>query len=435
MAQLRISLLSFFLFLLSLETLALGPSKVQRLRPNKAESFLQTASEIDSTQTTRLQKVGVYYGNWDGYGRNFQICNVPGDKLDYLFYSFLDPSTGTCQFSDAWLDIQRPGPIDGVCGSALQSSSSPLLGNMYQLKMLKQRYPNLKVIAAIGGYSFSKAFHNYIGAATARTALVSSCVSLLNKYSTSFDGFDIDLEFPCISTDLPCGDNITPTSDDRANFAALIQEFRRQMGATPFLSIATSADQVKIKALNFTLLDPALTAYHIMSYDFTGGEYGVPYTGHHSQLRANPNDPDNYRRTLSAEIAAGLFVQNGASPSKINIGCAFYGKSFAIAQNAAATGPFVGNLGAPTIGTWEPAIFDYSDIKTNYQTSSNRFFDSNSQATYILDATKGLYITYDDPQSIQAKTAFVRSKGYQGVFAWELAGDTKDFQLVQAMGQ
>ena len=346
MAQLRISLLSFFIFLLSLETLAVGPSKVQRLRPSKVDSFLQTASESDSTQTTRLQKVGVYYGNWDGYGRNFQICNVPGDKLDYLFYSFIDPSTGTCQFSDAWLDIQRPGPNDGVCGSALQSSSSPLLGNMFQLKMLKQRYPNLKVIAAIGGYSFSKAFHNYIGTATARTSLVSSCVKMLNTYNTSFDGFDIDLEYPCISTDIPCGDNITPTTDDRANFAALIQEFRKQMGSTPFLSIATSADQVK-----------------------------------------------------------------------------------------AQTGPFVGSLGAPTVGTWEPAIFDYSDIKINYQTSTNRFFDSTSQATYILDATKGLYITYDDPQSIQAKTAFVRSKGYQGVFAWELASDTKDFQLVQAMGQ
>ena len=472
MSHLRLSIISFVIFLFAIECYSLNPSRIQNLRPSKIQSLLQlesgckdncstitqtstqttttpsttttsstsatTPSTSTTTQTTsttgRLQKVGVYYGNWDGYGRNFQICNVPGDKLDYLFYSFLDPSTGTCQFSDAFLDLQKAGPINGVCGGTVQPSSDPLLGNMYQLKMLKQRFPNLKVIAAIGGYTFSKAFHNYIGTATARTNLVSSCVKLLTTYASSLDGFDIDLEYPCISSDVPCGDNITPTSDDKGNFAALIQEFRRQMGPTPYLSVATSADQTKIKALDFTLLDPALTAYHIMSYDFTGGEYGVPYTGHHTQLKANPNDPDSYRKTLSAEIAASTFVKNGASPSKINIGCAFYGKSFTIAKTSSTASPFVKDTGAPTFGTWDPAIFDYSDIKLNYQTSTNRFFDSASQATYILDTNKGLYITYDDPQSIQAKTAFVRSNGYMGVFAWELAGDTNDFQLVQAMG-
>ena len=398
-------------------------------------SFLSTVKSSSSTSTSqRLQKVGVYYGNWDGYGRNFPVCKIPGDKIDYLFYSFLDPSTGTCQFSDSYLDLSLSGPVDGICGSAPQPSTDPVKGNMYQLMKLKQRFPNLKVIASIGGFGFSKAFHNYIGTSAARSTLVTSCVNLLKTYSSSIDGFDIDLEFPCISTDLPCGDNITPTSDDKGNFAALIQEFRKQLGSTPLLSIATSADLVKIQALDFTKLDPVLNFYNIMNYDFTGGEYGVAYTGHHTQLKANPADPVPYRKTLSAEIAAGTFVANGATPGKINIGVAFYGKSFNIAK-LPATGPFLTSLGAPTIGTWEPAIFDYSDIVQNYLTSSNNFFDPVSQATYILDPVKGLYITYDDPTSVKAKTSFVRSKGYQGVFCWQIAGDTNDFKLTQSMGQ
>jgi hypothetical protein len=51
-------------------------------------------------------------------------------------------------------------------------------------------------------------------------------------------------------------------------------------------------------------MDSALTAYHRMSYDFTGGEYGVPNTGHPTQLK------DNYRKTLSAELDAKTFVSN-----------------------------------------------------------------------------------------------------------------------------
>ena len=92
-------------------------SQTNTTNPNQTSTTINnqtsttTNNQISGSANGRLQKVGVYYGNWDGYGRNFQICNVPGDKLDYLFYSFLDPSTGTCQFSDAFLDLQRPGPI------------------------------------------------------------------------------------------------------------------------------------------------------------------------------------------------------------------------------------------------------------------------------------------------------------------------------------
>lgn len=424
-------ILSLFQPLFSLKSLR--PLSLKPIH-RKMQSLAQTESECKNCGT-RLQKVGVYYGNWNGYGRNFHVCNIPGDKIDYVFYSFLDPSTGTCQFSDPYLDLNFAGPQDGVCGSPPQSVSDSLKGNMYQLKKLKERFPNLKVIASIGGWGFSKAFHNYIGSATARKTLVASCVSLLQKYSSSFDGFDVDLEFPCISTDLPCGDNITPTSDDKGNFAALLQEFRAQMGPNPVLSIATSADLIKIKALDFTKLDPVVNFYNIMSYDFTGGEYGgTSTTGHHTQLKANPADPMSYRKTLSAENAASTFVANGASPSKINIGVAFYGKSFKIAQTP-AVGPFVNSLGLPSQGTWEPGVFDYSDIIANYKTATNSFFDPVSEASYILDSGKGLFITYDDPTSVKAKTKFVRDNGYRGVFCWQISGDSSDFQLTTAMGQ
>jgi len=54
-------------------------------------------------------KVGVYFGNWEIYGRGFKLCtlrnNNVGAKIDRLFYGFLNPtSTGDCALSDAWAD-------------------------------------------------------------------------------------------------------------------------------------------------------------------------------------------------------------------------------------------------------------------------------------------------------------------------------------------
>jgi chitinase len=307
------------------------------------------------------------------------------------------------------------------------------MGNMYQLKKLKERFPNLSVIASIGGYDFSNAFHDYIESPSLRSQLVASCVDLLKAYPDIFDGFDIDLEYPCISTDIPCGDNITPTSDDKGNFAALIQEFRLQMGPSPILSIATSADLTKIQALDFEKLDPVLDFYNIMTYDFTGGEYAVLYTGHHTQLRYNPSDPVDYRHTLSAENATNLFVANGASPSKINIGVAFYGRGFSI-DYINQTNPFADSLGATTEGTWQAGVFDYADIMNNYITDNNSYYDNVSDSSFILDNEKGLFITYDSIRSVMAKTQFVRDNGFYGVFGWQVSQDSEDFQLLQAMG-
>ena len=386
--------------------------------------------------STRLQKVGVYFGNWNSYTQtqHFQISGVPADKIDYLFYAFLNPSDGTCKFSDPQIDINFLGPFDGIFGSAPQKESDPIKGNMFQLKKLKERNPHLKVIASVGGYTFSKAFHDFIENDDKRKKLVSSCVDFLKQYRNIFDGLDIDLEYPCISTDIPCGDNITPTSDDRGNFAAMIQDFRRQMGPSPILSIATSADLIKIQALDFKKLDPVLDFYNIMTYDFTGGNFGATHTGHQTPLRTNPNDPDGYRQSLSAERAYNEFIKNGARANKINIGVAFYGRGFSIGKNDNKE-PFQKNGGTPKDGIWEEGVIQYYDIDRNYGNKESCFFDEIAKASYVLDQEKGVFISYDDPKSIMAKTEFVREKGLMGVFAWQLTGDTEDFKLVEAMGK
>ena len=60
-------------------------------------------------------KVGVYFGNWKVYARNYTLCDLPGDKIDYLYYGFINPSSGECVLSDSWADTDRPFAKDGIC--------------------------------------------------------------------------------------------------------------------------------------------------------------------------------------------------------------------------------------------------------------------------------------------------------------------------------
>jgi chitinase len=61
--------------------------------------------------------VSVYFGNWKIYMRKFELCKTPLDKIDRIYYAFLNPSSGECVLNDPWGDIQKPGPEGAVCGA------------------------------------------------------------------------------------------------------------------------------------------------------------------------------------------------------------------------------------------------------------------------------------------------------------------------------
>jgi chitinase len=330
--------------------------------------------------------------------------------------------------------VQKPGPADGTCGGTNQVWDSPLKGNFYQLQMLRKRNPNLKVYPSIGGWTYSPLFHNYIKNPADRARMISSCVNLFLQYKEVFNGLDVDFEFPCLPDDPSCGWNIIPTDNDRQYFADFMTEFRAALPAEYPLDIATSAAQIKIDALDFSRLNAAISSYNIMSYDFTSGSWGDPWTGHQTNVFLNPADPQSNNRTFSVDSAVKYFIEKGAIASKINVGVGMYGRGFQIATGATPA-PFVRSLGGLKVGTWETNTFDYYDIKANYAGANNAnvYYDEVAEAPYIFDSAKGIYITYDDVRSTKAKVDYARKYGLEGVFAWEISGDSSDFELLNAM--
>ena len=378
--------------------------------------------------------ISVYYGNWKAYSRAFPICNIPFEKIDRLFYVFTDVRSGSCQFADIDLDLNVAQSIDGKCTSKKQPFTDPLKGNMYQLKVIKKRYPHLKVFLVIGGNGYTESMHEYVMTNDTKKmqGFVKSCVDIYQNYSFAFDGVDVDYEYPCLTDDSNC-EGITPVDNEKGLFVEFIAEFRRQLGSSALISLATSANWKKIDALNLPELNKLVDIYNIMTYDFTAGSQGDTFTGHHTQLNVNYDDPLQYRKFLSAELAGDYYVKGGANASKINIGVPFYGRGFSIQKGNTMKGPFISSTGAIDFGTWVTGMLDYYDIKMNYMLENNTFFDEMATGPYILDNSKGLFITYDNEESIKEKVEIICRKGFQGVFAYELTGDDSNFTLLEAM--
>ena len=267
---------------------------------------------------TLQHRVSVYYGNWKAYERAYPLCDIPFNKIDRLYYIFSDPTNGSCKFADTDLDLNRVGPIDGKCSSQLQSNSDPLKGNMYQLKVIKKNYPHLKVFFVIGGFGYTASMHDYVITNDTSTmqAYVQTCVQMYQNYSDSFDGVDIDYEYPCLYNDNNCPD-ITIAFNERELFVNFMKEFRKQLGPSVLISMASSSEYVKVDALDLIKLDRIVDIYNIMTYDFTGGDQGDAYTGHHTQPKVNNDDPVYARKFLSAELASKYYVKSGVVLEKL----------------------------------------------------------------------------------------------------------------------
>jgi chitinase len=70
-----------------------------------------------------------------------------------------------------------------------------LAGHFGEYKFFKDKYPNVKLIVSVGGYTNSKLFPITAGSEQNRKKYAQSLVDFLKKYPF-VDGFDTDWEYP-----------------------------------------------------------------------------------------------------------------------------------------------------------------------------------------------------------------------------------------------
>ncbi|MFF2847200.1 glycosyl hydrolase family 18 protein [Streptomyces sp. NPDC058001] len=423
----------------------------------------------------RYATVG-YFVQWGIYGRQYFVKNLDTSgaaaKLDVVNYAFgnIDPVNLTCLngvvkgvsanpqdpnegdgAGDAEADYGRAFPASQSVDGVADDGWGKLRGNFNQLKKLKAKYPNLKIVISLGGWTFSKYFSDVAATDASRKKFVKSCVDMYIKgdlpaYNGAggpgaaagiFDGIDLDWEWPG-SPDGHPGNHWSTA--DKANNTALIAEFRKQLDALggdhKLLTAFTPADPKKIDAgwdvsKIFTDLDYA----NVQGYDFHGAgsdnSWEPGRTGHQANLYADAQSP--YPNDFSIDGAVKAYTDAGVSPRKLTIGFPFYGRGWKEVTDGGAGGEWQSaNGAAPGQFPEEAGTRGYQNLITSYP-GITVVHDPQSVSTYGYTGNGGQWWSFDDTWSIGKKTEYIKSKGLLGGMIWEMSGDTPNGTLMNSL--
>jgi chitinase len=386
-----------------------------------------------------------YYTQWSIYDRNVPLKNLVDSgaaaKLTTLNYAFgfLD-AQGGCVSSDPWADYQRPVPAEQSINGKADEAGQALSGNLNQLKLLKKKYPKLRVNISLGGWTGSKYFSDAALTPQSRAAHVKSCVDLWLKGNLPgapagaaagvFDGFDLDWEWP--GSDGNTGNVIRP--QDKQNFTKLLLEYRIQLAKLGFrthrsydLTAFLPASPAKLDAGFETAKVFALLSFAtVQGYDYHGT--WEPLTNQQSSLRSPAADPTN--ANFSSQTAVDAVLQRGAPRDKVVLGVPFYGHGWTgvVNQN---NGLFQQSTGAAP-AKFEAGTEDYKTLKALVDAGTFKVYRDNTAGhAWIFDGTT--FWTYDDAVEMKRKARYINDRGLGGAMIWSLDGDTSTGELITAL--
>jgi chitinase len=380
-----------------------------------------------------------YFAQWAIYQRGYLVKNVDtsgaATAMNVMNYAFAAPDANLrCASLDTFADYGKAFSASESVDGVADTSSQPLKGNFNQILKLKAKYPQLRVLLSLGGWSQSYRFST-VARPENRVAFVKSCIDTFMRGNVAgvFDGFDIDWEYPG-----SCGNTCDWSPDDWYNFPALLQEFRNQLDALAgerpatattqyLLTVAAPAGAAKYAEMNLEAMHAPLNWINIMAYDFHGAW--------------EPNGPTRHAAALSRTVsscesldgdwgdkAIGAYLGAGVPPGKLLLGVPFYGHGW---RGVAAVGNGLCQPAAGLArGVYERGTNDYKVIDGQKGTE---FYDEATATHWSFNGSE--FWSFDDTDTLALKAAYVNgsSRMLRGMMFWELSGDTRDGRLVKSL--
>ncbi|MBB1088188.1 chitinase [Lysobacter sp. SG-8] len=416
----------------------------------RSQAILVSTRDDDPPPGDGKNVIG-YFTQWGIYGRNYRVKDIDTSgaaaRLTHINYAFGNVRNNRCEVGrtipsnpntgeggDAFADYTKSFPADQSVDGVGDTWDQPLRGNWNQLRELKAKYPNIKVLISLGGWTWSRGFSEAAKPQN-REAFVASCIDAYIKGNLPvtdgaggagvaagvFDGIDLDWEYP-VACGLTCG-----SPEDNANFTALLAEFRRQLDAQRpglLLTVATGAGIDKIRVTDPGTYHQYLDFINVMTYDFHGA--WDPRTNHHSALFDSPNDPSTGDQALyNSNDAIEAYLSRGVPAHKLNLGIGYYGRGWTNVPNV-NNGLYQSGTAAP--GRYEAGIQDWKELKNLGWPS---FTDPDARAHWIYNGTT--FWSFDDPALITEKMSYVKAQGLGGAFFWEFSGDDTQGTLTRTI--
>jgi len=351
----------------------------------------------------------VYHTSWSNYGRNYQVKDLSIDNISDVAYAFFNVNASQGVFSgDTWADYENPYIGHGVEPQNTWSSPPSDLGNFGQFNKLRKQGKTFNFSLAIGGWSWSTYFADAVATDASRQTFVNSIKTVFQQWPGLFNGVTIDWEYLSDDGKNYGNDGNHATPQDAENFIAFLKLLRSTLGSGYAISLCVTAAPEKIK-MPVDRIHPLLDELHVMTYDFSDGNWGITTSGHNSNLRKTPYCP------YSVEEAIAAWLGYGVPSEKIYIGAAFYSRGFANTDG----------IGKPAKGgspdkSWENGVVDYKALPLP---GATEYYDDKAIAGYSYDPARRVLNSYDVVQSIKEKCQFVFDNNLGGIIAWESSGD------------
>ncbi|CAG0881604.1 unnamed protein product [Darwinula stevensoni] len=294
-----------------------------------------------------------------------------------------------------------------------------------RVQALREANPRLKVLLAIGGWSFgSKPFKELTENAYRMNSFVYHALEFLREYK--FDGLDVDWEYP-------------RGEEDKENYVRLLKELRSafegeaKTAKLPRL-ILSAAVPASFEAVAAGYDVPEISKYldfvNVMTYDFHG--QWERQVGHNSPLFPLES-ASSYQKKLTVDYSAREWVKRGAPKEKLLIGMPTYGRSFTLVNESKF------DIGAPASGggepgefTGEPGFLSYYEIcEFLHRDNVTLVWDNEQQVPFAYREDQ--WVGFDDERSLKTKMEWLRDLGFGGVMVWSV--DMDDFKGDCGMGK
>jgi chitinase len=278
------------------------------------------------------------------------------------------------------------------------------------LVALKARSPRLKVTVAIGGWG-AGGFSEAAATAAGRQRFADTAAKLVVDHDA--DGIDVDWEYPGSSQG-----GIASSPHDRDNFTLLLQALRTRLDAAGArnghrytLSVAV-ADGKLVDGMDIAAVNRYVDWFNLMTYDFCNAL--TSETCHHAGLHASALAPADARTTARA---VRQYLAAGVPPAKLIIGAAFYGREFGDVQPAHD-------------GLYQPygkfiAFVPWPELTADFINKRGfvRHWDARADAAWLWNPETRTFVSYDDPEALATKAAYVRQQHLGGIMYWEQSLD------------
>ena len=350
-------------------------------------------------KTRQNYKIITYLPVWRG--REWTAKEIQGNKLTHVILSFARIDN---EFRISDLDVRIKGVPDTVSAQTIAERT------WFEMDKVRKKYPNLKIIVAVGGWE-GEGFSDMAATAPTREIFVDSVVEYMEKHR--LDGIDLDWEFPVNGA----MGAIKCRPEDKQNFTLLLQLLREKLGKNKEISFCASAATWFKDIIELEKVHLLVDSINLMAYDFCGPWTKI--TAHHTNLYLNKEDPIN-EGSLSSDLAVKRLREAGVPANKTVLGMASYGREFyQVEPGKDGNGLFQSYNGT----IWRAGSIPFKYLKKYYinKNGFNRYWDEAAKAPFLYDGAT--FITYDDEESVHEKSKYVKREGLAGVMYWEYVSD------------